>query len=128
VDNRAQAYLAWACNSPTSQASSIFVAALVSGTVPVEIGSGRAPKIAVGPSGRLHLAWMTDEGLRYANSLDWTAVQTITAQALAPDQFALAVQFDETAHLAWVEDKTLWRASARDWSRSRTPSCLTSLC
>jgi len=121
VDNRAQAYLAWACNSPTSQASSIFVAALVSGTVPVEIGSGRAPKIAVGPSGRLHLAWMTDEGLRYANSLDWTAVQTITAQALAPDQFALAVQFDETAHLAWVEDKTLWRASARDWSRSRTP-------
>lgn len=124
VDSRAQAYLAWSSQFSPDQPSRVFVTTLISDTTPVEIGLGRSPKLAVGPSGRLHLAWLTDEGLRYANSQNWSVAHAISDQSLTPDQFALAIQPDDTAHLAWVEGQTLWRASSLDWARSRIPLAL----
>ena len=114
--------LAWVSQGPSDQLTGIFYATSLSISAPIQIApGGYTPRLLVGPSGRAHLCWLTDEGLFYANSQDWGSVQQVVTTPLSVDAFAFAIGPGEVAHIVWVEEHTLWYANSADWHGSKRP-------
>jgi hypothetical protein len=108
--------LTWEQRDPEGASVGIYWAAMVSGTVPVPIAlQGYAPRIAVGPTGQVHAAWLSPDGLVYANSSAWSVVQPV-APLGTNTPFALAVGSDDRACLVWPDGDALWCATSSDWS------------
>jgi len=113
-------HLAWATPALPEQPSAVYYAPLAGQTAPVEVAAGgHSPRLAVGPSGRAHLCWLSEGGLHYASSRDWAESQVVVSASLESSVFAFAVGPAEVAHLAWVQDDALWYANSVDWQCSR---------
>jgi hypothetical protein len=122
TDAQAIPHLAWSGKTSLEQTAGISYALAISGTQAVAVThQGRSPHLAVGPSGRAHLCWLTNEGLYYATSQNWGIAQQVVTGSLPAESIALAVGPDEVAHLVWVQDKMLWYANSADWQYSRSP-------
>ena len=125
LDHEGKPYLAWSSQGPSGAARGITYASLVSPTSPVAVTmNGHDPQLKVGPSGRVHLFWLADEGLYYANSQDWAMQWLIVpgvTQVLGPGQkpFALAVGPRDVVHLIWFQGQALWYANSADWQCSK---------
>lgn len=92
----------------------------------------RAPRLAVGPTGRLYVVWDGDGGPLLAVSGDggrsWRAVRVRDATGGSIEMSAVAAAPDGTVHVVWVDDRDghpaddrfasdLYLASAKDGAR-----------
>ncbi|MBC7236594.1 MAG: hypothetical protein H5T69_12210, partial [Chloroflexi bacterium] len=115
VGPKGQGYLTWTTVNQASGASAVFGAQAISGTLPIHLGSGRAPHIVVSPGGRAHLLWRHEDALYYANSVDWSRLYVLDTGLSTDDVHTLIVGPDEVAHAFWVHEGALWHATSLDW-------------
>lgn len=117
-----QAHLAWLGRELSGQEAGIFYMALGDSPQPIRVAShGYAPRLAVGPSGLVHLCWLGSDGLYYANGQDWATVHAVVTGPLTSDVFAFAIGPGEVAHFVWSRDGVLWYANSVDWHGSQRP-------
>lgn len=113
-------HLAWSNRDLTGREAGIYYAPLVSGTIPLQIAaSGVSPRLMLFPSGRAHIAWLTDKGLWYAHSSNWAKPTLVLTDTLKPGAFASAVSAHDIVHLVWASNKAIWYANSADWECTR---------
>lgn len=119
LDTAGRPHAAWAGWQQIDQDAGIYYAALDADVAPTRVdASGRAPRVAVGPRGTVHLCWWRAEGLQCADSRDWERISAV-APPLPDERVALAVGPNDVAHVVWSADGALWYANSGDWAAAR---------
>ncbi len=120
IDIHGIPHLAWSNTDMAGREVGIYYAPLVSGTIPLQVAaSGASPRLMLSPSGRAHLTWLTDKGLWYAHSPNWTKPTLVLTDALKSGAFAAAVSAHDIVHLVWASKKAVWYANSADWECTR---------
>lgn len=120
VDGRGNAHLTWRGRNVAEGTSRIYHTPLVTDTTPATVTQGgKAPELAVEPSGRAHLCWRSDDGLYYTSSGDWSEMKLIDDRITPLDAYALSAGPGQEAHMVWTAEGKLWYAHSVDWNASR---------